>query len=82
MIKVAATDMSVKLNVGIKELGRIATPGEEFEVSNTRYPVLTGRNQYKAVFVKRVKEKSDSAKINTPLPSTAGEKPKKKRRNG
>ena len=83
MIKVRATDMSSKLRVGIKELGRIAFPDEEFEVSNIRYTVLTGKNQYHAVFVRRVKDETRSAKVSTPLNNVMAEqapvveKPKK-----
>ena len=53
---VKATGMSLKLNVGIKELHRIATPGEVFEVTPLRYEVLSGKNKYKAVFVTLAKE--------------------------
>lgn len=48
---VKATNMSAKLKVRIKELHRIAAPGEEFEVSEARFEVLSGKNKYKAVFV-------------------------------
>ena len=48
---VRATEMSAKLHVGIKELKRIATPGEEFEVTDSRYTILAGKNRYKVVFV-------------------------------
>lgn len=50
-MKVRATDVSAKLKVGIKELHRIATPGEEFDVTNARYKILSGDNRYRAVFV-------------------------------
>lgn len=53
---VKATVMSSKLRVAIKELGRVASPGEEFEVSSIRYTVLAGNNKYKAVFVTKVNE--------------------------
>lgn len=53
---VRATDMSVKLHVKIKELHRIATPGEQFEVSPMRYDTLSGKNRFNAVFVEKVEE--------------------------
>lgn len=59
---VKATMMSSKLRVGIKELGRIANPGEEFEISSVRYPILAGNNKYNAVFVTKVNIKESTAK--------------------
>ena len=56
---VKATDMSVKLRVGIKELHRIANPGEQFEVSDLRYEILAGNNKFKAIFVIPVKPRED-----------------------
>ena len=53
---VRATDMSMKLRVGISELHRIASPGEEFQVSSIRYKILSGNNKYNAVFVIPAKE--------------------------
>ena len=49
---VRATDMSAKLKVRIKELHRIASEGEVFEVTPMRFDVLAGKNKYKAAFVK------------------------------
>ena len=54
---VKATEMSLKLQVAIKELKRIAAPGEEFEVSSIRYQILSGNNKYNAVFVIKVPDK-------------------------
>lgn len=55
-MKVKATEMYKKLNVQDKELGRIPEAGEEFEVSEERYEVLTKTNPNKVVFVKKVEE--------------------------
>ena len=64
---VRATEASAKLRVKIKDLGRIATPGEEFEVSESRYEVLAGKNKYKAVFVVPVVvEKEEVAFVEEP----------------
>lgn len=49
-MKVVATAASSKLGVKVKELGRIARPGEEFEVSPSRYKILNGGNRYRSVF--------------------------------
>lgn len=50
-MKVVTTDMSLKLGVKIKELGRVAGIGEVLDVSEPRYRVLSGDNRFKAVFV-------------------------------
>ena len=51
---VKATEMSSKLKVRIKELHRIVNEGEIFDVSPMRFEVLSGKNKFKAVFVKEV----------------------------
>lgn len=51
MKTVIATDRSACLGVNIKELGRIAKEGEEFECTDDRFRILSGNNKYKAVFV-------------------------------
>lgn len=56
MIKVKATDMYKKLNLYDNELGRIPEEGEEWEVTEERYKVLTETNKYNAVFVTKVKK--------------------------
>ncbi len=56
MIKVKATDMYKKLNKHDNELGRMPEEGEEWEVTEDRYKVLSGENRYKAVFVKKVRK--------------------------
>lgn len=60
-MKVKATEMYKKLNVQDKELGRIPEVGEEFEVSEERYEVLTKTNPNKAVFVEKVEEVIETA---------------------
>ena len=55
-MKVQATDVSKRYKLKIKELGRIANPGEVFEVTRDRFVVLNGANQFKSVFVVRYNE--------------------------
>jgi hypothetical protein len=51
---VKATDKYVKLNIQDNELGRIPKQGEEWEISEERYKVLTKTNKYNTVFVEKV----------------------------
>lgn len=51
---VKATNKYEKLNVKDKELDRVPKAGEEFEVSEERYKVLTETNEYKEVFVEAI----------------------------
>ena len=51
MKHVRATKVSSELGIGIKELNRVASPGEEFDVSDSRYVTLSGKNMYHKVFV-------------------------------
>lgn len=53
-MKVRATDKYEKLNIKDNELNRIPKQGEEFEVSEERYKVLTETNKFNAVFVEKV----------------------------
>ena len=55
-MKVKATDKYEKLNLQDNELKRIPKEGEEFEVSEERYEVLTKTNKFNAVFVEKVEE--------------------------
>ena len=55
-MKVQATDVRKRYKLKIKELGRIANPGEVFEVTRDRFVVLNGANQFKSVFVVRYTE--------------------------
>ena len=54
-MKVAATEMSMRLGTPIDELHRIANPGEIFEVSTTRFKYLSGGNPLHIVYVVEVK---------------------------
>ena len=49
-----ATNKYKELNIADKELNKIPEEGEEFEVTEERYKVLTKTNQYKVVFVEKV----------------------------
>lgn len=51
---VRATDKYEKLNLKDSKLDRIPKAGEEFEVSEERYQVLTKTNKFNAVFVEKV----------------------------
>lgn len=51
---VKATDKYEKLNIQDNELGKIPKQGEEWEISEERYNVLTKTNKYNTVFVEKV----------------------------
>lgn len=51
---VKATNKYEKLNVKDKELNRVLKQGEEFEVTEERYKILTETNEYKEIFVEKV----------------------------
>lgn len=53
---VKATDKYEKLNLQDNELGRIPKKGEQFEVSEERYKVLTQTNKFNKVFVEKVEK--------------------------
>ena len=61
-MKVRATDKYEKLNIKDNELGRIPKQGEEFEVSEERFKVLTETNKFNAVFVEKVEEVETAVK--------------------
>ena len=50
-MKVRATDKYEKLNIKDNELDRIPKQGEEFEISEERFKVLTQTNKFNIVFV-------------------------------
>ena len=60
---VKATNKYKELNITDKELNKIPEEGEEFEVTEERYKVLTKTNQYKVVFVEKVEEEHKSNNI-------------------
>ena len=53
---VKATNKYKELNLKDNELGRIPKEGEQWELTEERYKVLTQTNKYNAVFVKKVEE--------------------------
>lgn len=59
---VKATDKYEKLNLKDNELGRIPKEGEEFEVSEERYEVLTKTNKFNEVFVEKVEAETKTTK--------------------
>ena len=61
-MKVRATDKYEKLNIKDNELGRIPKQGEEFEISEERFKVLTQTNKFNIVFVEKVEEVETAVK--------------------
>lgn len=59
---VKATDKYEKLNLKDNELDRIPKAGEEFEVSEERYEVLTKTNSFKVAFVEKIEEVETATK--------------------
>lgn len=53
---VKATNKYKELNLKDNELGRMPKEGEQFEVTEERYKVLTQTNKFNAVFVEKVEE--------------------------
>lgn len=65
-MKVKATDKYEKLNLQDNELGRIPKTGEQWEISEERYEVLTKTNRFHEVFVEKVEEvETATKKVNT-----------------
>lgn len=61
-MKVKATNKYKELNIQDNELGRIPKAGEEWEVTEERYKVLTETNKFNTVFVGKVKDKKKTIK--------------------
>ena len=59
---VRATDKYEKLNIKDNELDRIPKQGEEFEISEERFKVLTQTNKFNVVFVEKVEEVETAVK--------------------
>ena len=59
---VKATDKYEKMNIQDNELGRIPKTGEEWEISEERYKILTKANKYNTVFVEKVRRKKKEEK--------------------
>ena len=78
-MKVQATDVSKRYKLKIKELGRIANPGEVFEVTRERYIILNGANQYKSIFVTKYVE-PEPVKEEAKVEEVVQAKPKKRGR--
>ncbi len=67
---VKATNASKRLNIKIKELGRVANEGETFEVSASRYKVLSGGNRFNAKFVSQAGPSTPTPTSNTLMSGT------------
>ena len=76
-MKVRATDKYEKLNLQDNELKRMPKEGEEWEVSEERYKVLTQTNKYNTVFVEKVEEAKE---IETATKTVKAEKAVRKTR--
>lgn len=53
---VRATDEFMKRGIKPKELKRIPKAGTEFEIEDSRFELLSGKNKYKVKFVEEVEE--------------------------
>lgn len=62
MLKVIATDVSKKYNLRLKELHRVAQPGEIFEVTDDRFVYLNGNNPKGYVVVEWYQEPEEEIK--------------------
>jgi Rieske Fe-S protein len=74
-MKVRATAEFKKENVNPDELDYIPEEGIEFEVSEERFEVLSGKNRFKKVFVEKVVEEQE---IETAIKKAKTEKAVKK----
>ena len=61
-MQLRATDKHEKLNIKDNELDRIPKQGEEFEISEERFKVLTQTNKFNVVFVEKVEEVETAVK--------------------
>ena len=68
-MKVKATNKYKELNLIDNELGRMPEEGEEFEVSEERFKVLTETNKFNEVFVEKVDETNDTSNYTIKLNS-------------
>lgn len=76
---VKATNKYKELNLKDNELGRIPEAGEQWEVTEERYKVLTQTNKFNAVFVEKVEEaKEVETAIKKVKAETAVKKTRKK----
>lgn len=73
-MKVRATKEYKARNISDKQLGRIPNENEVFEVTEERFAILNGNNDYKVVFVERVEDE----KKETATPKVKKEVAKKK----
>lgn len=69
-MKVKATEEYKKRKVIDNELKRIPEPGEIFEVSEERFKVLNGKNNYKAVFVEEIETAKKELKVEKAVKKT------------
>ena len=71
---VRATDEFMKRGIKPKELKRIPKAGTEFEIEDSRFELLSGKNKYKVKFVEEVEEKLPEEE---PTPEEEVEEPAK-----
>lgn len=76
-MKVKATNKYEELNIKDKELGKVPKEGEEFEVSEERYKVLTKANKFNVAFVEKIEE-AETKENRTTIQKTSKTTSKKK----
>ena len=59
---VRATDEFMKKGVKPEELKRIPKAGVEFEIKDSRFELLSGKNKYKVKFVEKVETENEETK--------------------
>ena len=60
-MKVRATNQYKKLGLRSKELKRIPKEGEEFEVTEERFKILSGANPFKVPFVESLSKEENTS---------------------
>ncbi len=71
---VKATNKYKELNLKDNELGRIPEKGEQFEVTEERYKVLTQTNKFNTAFVEKVKEVKEETTVKEKKQTTTRKK--------
>ena len=72
-MKVKATKEYQKRKIKAVELDRIPKEGEEFDIADEKFKILSGKNKYKAKFVEKVDPLADKENDNNtdPLADTS-----------
>ena len=78
-MKVRATGEYQKRNITDGEQGRILKEGEIFEVSEERFDVLNGKNDFNVIFVERVEDEEKKVAVPKVKKETTKKKPATKK---